>query len=680
MTTENPLKKPLQKKPSFSRNSILGESSVFPPTPTLKERADTARNAVEAMQKSETLIQGPRSINHKIRTRGPIAVDLLGDTHFGSPESDMKAIDRLVTGVKSNKRKVAAFLGDIIEGFDPSKASTIRTPLDINGQINLARDNMVEPLAGKTIASVSEHGAHDGWSWKQALINNWERIVEGTGTKTLAQGGRVNLNWPNKASATLELWHKERGSSVVEPSRPLANRAVSTDHRVRADLYAAAHRHRTGALKFLRAGAEKTKPVVSVRIGTAKGSNPDLPRDGYGQIMGFDYADPLGQGAIFRPTNGSETKKIEVYPYMTPREGEVLLSAFELLDSADRQQMRKEWLEVILDKYEAKPVVNINLRSSSRAENVTPEGSDESIRRNSLAKQYERVVTEIVTKLPVSLLPIQDVRAGTTYSGMAELKRYFTENLVNDPHAVAILLRALVDPDLGKSDKREAVINDLIGTIKPVQGQVLALLLDECLRSGDWLKDRKSKGEVISEGFAAGTRLSRRTQTPLIHDLSVVELKIGPKGNAASYEIVVVDNEEDYASNASPTHGLVQMYRYRVEEKPDVMIGGTRKDAGFGRFYDRSNIRTNFPAVVAPGHFALFASDPSRSKGNVDLGAHPGQGVVFMPMPIDGSHLFYPTSHEQETRDTKDALTLLVGLSALGLVADVTKRKSSSKR
>jgi hypothetical protein len=134
-----------------------------------------------------------------------------------------------------------------------------------------------------------------------------------------------------------------------------------------------------------------------------------------------------------------------------------------------------------------------------------------------------------------------------------------------------------------------------------------------------------------------------------------------------------VDKLMNSGSYSKPTFGLRRTYDNFTHEKPGYLAGGHMPSAGTMTFFDRSNPETQNPILIAPGWWAKFVD--SMGRGNVMPGAEPGQAIIFMPGSNASEYMAFPTVDKDETEYMYDALTLLQGLSILGLTESVLGKK-----
>ena len=289
---------------------------------------------------------------------------------------------------------------------------------------------------------------------------------------------------------------------------------------------------------------------------------------------------------------------------------------------------------------------------------------------------YDTLAFEIETQLPIALNLLANARIGASSSieGFKDLSK-FVKNMADNPHALMISLRNMIDKSAGKLPNRVDVLDKLVELLKGEYGdsrQTLAIMMDESLRQGDW-KNKVGKGPEHL-GIAPASYLARETKVPLIHHLSLLKLSIGPvRGPKTLYTGVLADKLENHGSKARPEWGLSRIYDLYLQEKPGFVAGG-HMSAGTMTIFDRSNPETKYPKLIAPGWWA--GADDTGGKGNIKVGANPGQAIIFMPGRGPKDYNAFATANAEETEYMHDALMMLEGLKLLNLDPKrVLKRK-----
>ena len=407
-------------------------------------------------------------------------------------------------------------------------------------------------------------------------------------------------------------------------------------------------------------------------------------------------AEPQGQGVTTVPRRGRRPD-INI-PFGSLKEGKMTIEAVSLLDRVEAQGMRDELLGKIHNKVEGSPKIFYRSDSSRLGHRYKDErpldkltiGGETIMNPYShmeMKVPYSLLSYEIQTQLPIALHLIANARIGAGTEGYKGLQGYM-RNLAEKPHALMVFLRNMIDKEAGRLPNRIEVLDKLVDLIKGNSDQTLAIMMCESMRQDAW-KSARATGEVeeyVNEQGKTKTRkiyappvapasyVATATETPLVHHLSLLKLAIGPgRGSKTIYSGALADKLDGHGSNARPEWGLSRLYDLHIHEKPGFVTGGHMKHAGAMRVFDPTNAETNNPIFVAPGWWADAVD--SLGKGNVQVGAEPGQAIIFMPGKGPADYLTFPTVSTGETEYMHDALMLLRGLEILGLTEKVLKKK-----
>lgn len=623
-------------------------------------------NAMNSMQLFQRAIEPPDELTMRVNNwKGPLNFVDINDIHSGALPVNTKAVKNVKEFVRTREGTVAVGLGDYGEGMT-AHGVVPWTIWDVNTQIEDVKDTY-SSIQNKVMGAVTNYKAHDGHVYDASGFNPAKEMF---GKQVqIRQGGRLHIEWSDKARASLDLFHQKGGNTLV-PTKALTNLATRMGSN-KPNAILAAHNHRAGFEVIYSGKSPSEKPSIGVRGGTEKGSSREYPRDPYGERLGLDLADPSGQGVILNPRfkNGKETGEVDTYPYMTLDEGKVLHDGLIVLDRVERQRMRDELLGRIKNEVQG-PEIKINYNRSD-ADGDNPEAQA----GGKLQPLWQNIAYDVRgLKLPLAIYPLQNVLWSSTFSGEKQFSEFIDKNIRKDPYANALLLRAIVDKGLaGKPDKRDFELDRLVNLLSDVSGQLRVIMLDSHLRDPRWQKDYGDASLAI----AAGSTLSKRLHTPLVGHLSTVEFNFPNGAKRDSITIAVCDGEGNYASNASPVHGLYQIYLNDLDNKPDAVVGGHMAKSGVGRIIDQNNKNMIDPVIIGSGHFARFSKPGGWA--NIKGGARPGQMLLIMPKD-EGRRLIFPGASESESRDIKDALTLKLGLRLLGIEEPVLQTRSSRRR
>lgn len=630
-------------------------------------------SAIKQLQEIERSYQGAKEVEFRTGD-SPIYLIEVGDLHLGSIASDHDAIYELRDLVLSEPNIGLVLLGDEIEGLKPQylDTNTARTPIDVQTQIDVFRSSFLEPLAKekKILAMVSGYWGHPGWVQDATTVNPWIAMTKDLGIPILLNGGKLRIKFANGHEHPKTIWHNPPGHSEFDSVLGLRKVAqVQSENKDRSSGYSSGHTHQSGVAKENYPGAKFG--VYYISSGTTKGSNPDLPLDRFGIKLGRPPTDPIGQGEIIMPRRTGK-KYDRTYPVISFKHGEVLNEALKLLDRTEQQGITEELTEKILKKA-PKPEIQFIARSSTTNRKPYDELAKHKIKdvktpkREDLVAQYDNLFYNIQSSLPVTLHLIANARLGASYEGYGPLKDFLSNYVVENPYALTIFLRNMIDSDVTKDPKRDRAIEKYIKIMNLNGKETLAFILDENLRKDAWKREVSKSGDS-SEPIAVATHISKQTGARVIHDLSTVKVALGPGTNPANKPVYTgkfADKLFHHGSFNRATYGLRRIYDLYSAVKPGYVAGGHMPNSGSMAFFDRGNPETNNPILLAPGWWASYID--SAGQGNVSPGAVPGQAMVFMPGTKPSDYLAFPTTNPDETNYVPAGLTLLTGLKLIGL-------------
>jgi hypothetical protein len=346
-----------------------------------------------------------------------------------------------------------------------------------------------------------------------------------------------------------------------------------------------------------------------------------------------------------------------------------LNEALTLLNRAEQQGITKEITEKIL-KQAPKPEIKFVEGESNTTRSPYDERPKHKIKDGDPKPKAEKIVTQydalafnVKSSLPITVHFIANARLGSSYEGYDPLRNFLSNYVVDNPYALTIFLRNMVDKDMAKNADKRLNTLDKYARIMGLNGnETLAFMLDESLRQDAWRKDLKG-----SQAVPPATYLAEKTGVRVIHDLSKISIAIGPGvrlENKPLYTGVFADKLFHHGSFSRPTYGLRRIYDLYVANKPGYVSGGHMPNSGSMTFFDRGNPETNYPVLLAPGWWADYIN--SAGKGNVSTGAIPGQAMVFMPGASKKDYMAFPTTNPDESNYIPKALTLLSGINLLG--------------
>lgn len=673
--------------PEKKNRPAFGQPKEYPTALSPELRRELMLEAIKALQQIEMDNVGRDYVQIPVNHKDPIQVVCASDLHVGALATNNESIIQMVEYVLSHPNIRVVLLGDEIEGIKSEYLDTNRTPLDLESQIDLLRILFLEPLAaeGRIDAMVSGYWGHPGWAQDSTTINIWSTMTQGLNIPIIKNGGELRYKFDNGNVQSIRIRHNPPGGSRVDPVSGLRMAELALSESARTDGSMSGHIHRMATAEEWYFGAKSS--VFYISAGTEKGSHEDTPRDIYGEKLGgMPLSDPLGQGVILKPRTRQNEKL--GYPYPTVKHGEVAFEALNLLNAAEKQGITDELREKIWKKVEAAPKVTY-IPEASRMSGTQYEerpaatgkmGKEVVVNQYSRMKMrapFDTLTYNVETQLPIALHLIQNARIGSSFD--TETLRglgSYVEMINANPHSLMVFLRNMLDKEAGKSPNRIEILDNLVELIKAKEGQqeqTLAIMLDESMRKGDWKKTKGPDYEHLP--VAPASYVSTYADVPLIHHLSLIKLAIGPSVKIKGKPIYIgafADKLMNSGSFSQPTFGLKQIYNKYMQEKPGYIAGGHMPSAGTMTFFDRSNAETHTPILVAPGWWAKYVD--SMGKGNVLGGAQPGQAIIFMPGDTPADYLAFPTKDAGDTETMHDALTLLQGLSLLGLTEKVLKK------
>ncbi len=630
-----------------------------------------AMEAIEKLQAIERSYQGHDEVEVRAGNDS-IWVFKVGDLHLGAISTDHKAIYELRDQILKTPNAGLVLLGDEIEGLKTEylNTNTARTPIDVQAQIDILRHSFLEPLAkkGKILAMVSGYWGHPGWIEDATTVNPWIMMTKDLGVPVLVNGGRLKIRFANGHEQSQVIWHNPPSHSEFDAVLGLRKVAqVQSENAERASGYNSGHMHVASVAKENYPGAKYG--VYYISSGTAKGSSPDIPPDRFGKKLGRPLADPMGQGEIIMPRRVGKNHDRN-YPVISIKHGEVLNNALNLLNRAEQQGITKEITEKILKvapKPEIKFVEENSITNKSpydeRPKHKIKDDSRPNYNREMLAPQYDSLFYNIKSSLPITVHFIANTRIGSSYEGYDVLKNFLANYVVENPYALTVFLRNMIDKDVATNpDRRERSLDKFARIMGLNNHETLAFMLDESLRAEAWKRDIS-----YSPAIPAGTYLAESTGARIIHHLSNIKIALGPGNkieNKPLYTGVFADKLFHHGSFSRPTYGLRRIYDLYIADKPGYVAGGHMPNSGSMTFFDRGNPETNYPVLLAPGWWADYIN--SAGKGNVSPGAIPGQAMVFMPGKGKKDYMAFPTTNPDESDYIPKALTILSGIDLLG--------------
>lgn len=649
--------------------------------------------AMVALKKLEMQQRGKRKVELRVKHSDPIQLVLAGDLHLGSFATNKEMVDDLRNYLLATPNAVLVLLGDEIEGFKAKYATTnlANTMPGLQQQLDYFYYSFFQPLAaaGKIAAVVSGYWGHNGWAHDDTTINIWQVMMRhNENVPMVANGGVIRVRFKNGKYTEVQVHHNPPGSSQIDPVHGLRKTAQKQNPANRPDNYASGHLHRamTATENHPRARA-----INLVQAGTAKASVPGDNTDPFGEKLGLPHTDPWLQGIVMRPPKGRKNSKAYVpevqFPFISSRQGLLVLSALELLNQTERTRSTEDILAQIYAQFPAPEVFYHPSRSSVSASpadqigdlrrNMSTRNGDDKLNQGDIRPLYEAVTYEVNTRLPITVHPIANARLGSYHEkGDVLPVEAYVKQIAQDRYSFALFLRSILDAEAGQLPTRLQVLQRYIDMVNVMDGRVLGAMLDTGLGNKKWLKRLGELHEL--RPLAAGSYLSMQTNAKLLHHSSMIYMAVGSRpgfDNKGLYPFEALDKLQRYGSQSS-TKGINRMYWLHSHNRPSVIVGGHMPVSGTSQFYDRSNLYTDTPTSISPGWWSKFVDTTgSRSKGGV-----PGQAAILLPANGRGDAMVIPTSSAEQTHYMKDAVTLYYGAQQLGMLDKLRPSRKGKRR
>lgn len=634
----------------------------------------------------------------------PLIIVSLSDLHLGHRAVDLPKLKEMLNWILSNPDVYVILTGDEIEGFSPKHFNTSlgETPFNLRAQIDFFKLLVLAPLLmkHKVLTMVGTYWAHVEWHADDTTLNMQEILTavdmqdilgfmaeENNSTDVCAKaaqiqqqipiienGGILELSIGDQDPVTIEVLHNPKGRNKVDALHGIRENAMQNLRAGSpADVTLGAHIHAAGTGVEI---VDEDTRFTLVQAGTIKGVKSGGVKDLYGVKCTFGMPDLLDQSILVIPShnqkNGQDTsrgKKPQLVPMISGARTDLLYSSLLFRDAAAAAHNDAE-LRQLIEAKEPKPNIIIDpCRSKQLISEEQRIFSGILGAEKKYVQPYSALAYTVDTQLPLLFYPIGNARVGSGAEDEDAFYGFFDTAIANNPHAVFVLLRSLIDPGLGKVPARREHLNTLAENLSPYSSQGLALMLSETLRQDSWKR-------VIGEGdegvpIAPGTYLSELLAIPLVNQLAVLELGIQQNN---PYRIRLVDRPMQFTASGKPTRGLMT-----IENR---MLGRNRPDAVVSASNTHQVGIASIPSArgavdfVASGYTATeVASGPSKHISPVES---IGQGIIITVDKRTGEYVTIPTPSRTESEDFFDAVLLFKGAELLG-VTDKMKRKKRTK-
>lgn len=579
---------------------------------------------------------------------GPIRLLFISDLHMFDPDSSREYINQVLEEL-SKPNTYAVLLGDIIQGFNPTRASMAAGTPRLDEQM-LTAEAILKPFAdqGKIIAAVGGTDSHEGWADKNMTFDATYFMfrnlkgVDGQDLPIMNNGGYVTLQFPNGGQHRIRVYHDAGGGgsakNMVGSERSRAME-ITVDDPLCPDQVVGGHTHSRAMITTELAINVATGEVISQTFaagGTAQGIDPNRPNV-FLTARGVAPSLPGLPATILTPHPGDGTTRRDVWGLENSGK---LLEAVRLWEAIESRNLGTEIEAMIRENI---PTTQAEFQSDiSRP--VVRTSADQDIKN----QVYEVAKWRVRSNVPLLTVFLGGTRYGSSSTDESAARKVVAE-AANNPEAFLIITRRMVDKGLSSDPDRDAHLSDMVDLIEPAgrNGKILALLMDDKgLRDPGWKKpigDYES-GDGSSP-VVTGDYIQSRLPVPLIYNGSFVVLDVG----GVAYRYYIRDKLGNNGSSINPFAGLeVQVARTRTSV--DVAAGGHMPRVGVSQTASR--------VVVAPGGYARWSE---MGKGNEEPLPEGGQAVIIYP----GEKRMIACATFVEARDTHRAVFYAAGLHFL---------------
>lgn len=184
-------------------------------------------------------------------------ISMVGDAHFGSPETDYERLEREFDLIKNTENSYVCLMGDLVDGFFWGGVAQSEQSANMEEQF-LFLASLFRELRGKVIVAVS--GQHDSkWAAKTGL-DPYAQFSEITGAPYVRGMAEVNLQ-VGEIDYKVTVQHQARGFSMYNKTHPAMR---NSNFNVQgADSYNSADSHQKGlAVQSVREFGGTSREVV----------------------------------------------------------------------------------------------------------------------------------------------------------------------------------------------------------------------------------------------------------------------------------------------------------------------------------------------------------------------------------------------------------------------------------
>lgn len=627
----------------------------------------------------------------------PFRIVTLSDLHLGHRAVDLTYVKELMTEILSDPDVYVILTGDEIEGYSPKHFNTSlgETTMNLRAQIDFFKLLILLPLLmkGKVLTMVGTYWGHAEWHADDTTLNMQEiltavdmqdvlglalgemtvgaaysqaqRIQQGI--PIIENGGILEVSVAGQKPITIEVLHNPKGRHKVDPVHGVRENTMQLLQAGEApDAAVAGHIHSVGTADEV---VDQQTRIVLVQAGTAKSIPGSGVKDLYGVKGTFGASGILDQSILVIPTKQLDQKPL-LAPMINRSRANLLYDSLTTRDAIAAAGNDRELYELI-HIHEPRPALSVN-QASSRQKTSEEErrftdilGADKKY-----VQPYEQLVYDIKTQLPVLLYPIGNARVGSAAENEDAFYKFFDSAIASNPHALYVLLRNLVDSELGNSSNRKSHLDTLAQHVLPTASQGLGLLASETLRKASWKKTLGKEDHL--QPIAPATYLSEILAIPLLSQFTQIGLRINESN---PYNILTIDRPMQFTASGKPTRGLMTInHRMLGKVRPDAIVSASNTHQVGVASIPSSRGTVDF---IASGHTATEVSDgPSKYMAPA---AGIGQGLVISHDPRTERYTTIPTLTAEESQDFFAAVLLYKGAELLGLTEKMKRKKRKSK-
>jgi len=640
-----------EKESRWKKKRLNGEKLVERKTdlPSRKERQESTSKARKATAEAQKKREALSEFESALTGEGPHLVLFMSDVHWGTTRTKEADVDEFLK-VAQDRDAAILMLGDELEGSKPKHRTIERSRTgSVSDDALDFQTAVIEPNQERIIAAVGEHYGHTGWS-DESDISLWLLMYDPYGIAVLKNGARVKIEAGGRVIVT-DVAHYWRGGSSIDMLHTQREHAKRKKGKNRPLITASGHTHQAGFAVENYPGQED--PMYLFQSGAFKGQDPEYP-DPYASFGAFDseVGDP-GQGFVATKNNiypGADLDELqEIHAAMDLFENEypTYQEALAMAKAEDNTSVtfRSKKSHPSIDSEDLPSLEEQEAMMDDEEEAEVPNGIVYS--KGDLAPLYDTVSYNIRSDWPMLFLPVANVRLGSSYEGLDQLKQMIEEFVTGNPHVFLAFLGNVIDSEVAGRKDRVEVLDTLIDLVSLVGAdKVLAILLDGAMRHKNWRKDVKDLDYV-----PPGTYVSKATGVPLVPGGSTIQIYHGPSTRAErnfKHEILLLDGLKRHGSYSKATSGLSSYYKNHDNAGHDVLVSGAHPHSGIST----QKIDGRDVDLVDVGWLSPF--DNTSGKKNVQRTAEGGQGVIIH------KDMRIPTNDWNSTMELFNAMLALV--------------------